>query len=116
MNADDLPGAPDIVMGDCRLAVFCDGDFWHGRRWRELRNQLARRFNAEYWIAKISTNRSRDRKTRRLLQEQGWRVMRYWESDIKRDPARVAESIAQYATSTERKPRGRARKKTGVSE
>lgn len=95
-NADDLPGVPDIVISDHRLVVFCDGDFWHGRGWETLRGQLMRRANAEYWIAKITTNRSRDRRTRKLLQEHGWRVVRYWESDIKRNPARVAERIARY--------------------
>src|SRR5437660_12578016 len=49
-----LPGKPDIVLRQCRIAIFCDGDFWHGRRWAERRKELRRRASATYWIAHIS--------------------------------------------------------------
>jgi DNA mismatch endonuclease (patch repair protein) len=114
-NVDDLPGVPDIVISDHLLAVFCDGDFWHGRAWHTLRGQLMRRSNAEYWIAKIDTNRSRDRRTRRLLQEHGWAVVRYWESDIRKNPARVAERIARYVVQAETTPRRPVNRKSSVS-
>jgi DNA mismatch endonuclease (patch repair protein) len=96
INARHLVGAPDIVIRSDRVAVFCDGDFWHGRQWRKLRGQLARRANPDYWIAKITANRARDRRVQQLLEQQGWRVLRCWESDIRRDAAGVAERIAGY--------------------
>src|SRR5437879_2095090 len=52
-NVTGLPGKPDLVFGAARVVVFCDGDFWHGKRWRRLRNELARRHNSVYWLAKI---------------------------------------------------------------
>src|SRR6476660_6112432 len=52
-----LAGNPDLVFVRPRVVVFCDGDFWHGRDWDRLKEQLARRHNAAYWLAKIGRNR-----------------------------------------------------------
>lgn len=92
-NATSLPGCPDIVFSRARLAVFCDGDFWHGRKWKSLRRKLTRGTNAAYWCAKISSNMRRDKKTTRLLSKSGWQVVRVWESDIRKDPRAVAMGL-----------------------
>src|SRR5688500_7676693 len=68
----DLPGSPDIVFRSAKVAIFCDGDFWHGRDWRRLKRKLLRRHNANYWIAKIANNRKRDREISRKLGNAGW--------------------------------------------
>lgn len=81
-----LPGAPDLVFASSRLCVFCDGDFWHGRNWRVLRRQLLARHNPDYWVAKIESNRQRDRQQARALRRDGWRVLRFWETDIISNP------------------------------
>lgn len=91
--ASDLVGKPDLVFRSARIAVFCDGDFWHGRDWPRLRRKLLRRHNAAYWIAKISRNRKRDREVTRELRRLGWQVVRIWETDIIRDPFATACSI-----------------------
>lgn len=93
IHATDLPGRPDIVLRKARVAVFCDGDFWHGRGWRALRLALQRRANASYWIAKIKSNRLRDARSRRALRRLGWHVIALWETDIKRDPEQAARVI-----------------------
>ena len=92
-NLAVLPGKPDVVFARERVAVFCDGDFWHGRDWAERRRKLAIGSNATYWTAKISTNMVRDRRVNRTLRREGWKVVRVWESDIRRDPDKVAASI-----------------------
>src|SRR5262245_28691803 len=61
----DLPGCPDIVFPSARVAVFVDGDFWHGRQWRlrglsSLSRQFTRSSNRAYWIRKITRNMERD--------------------------------------------------------
>ena len=84
-NVSDLPGRPDVVFPGARLAVFCDGDFWHGRDWDERRRKLGRGTNSEYWLAKIQRNIDRDRENDRLLRERGWTVLRFWESRIRSD-------------------------------
>ncbi len=78
-HVKSLPGRPDLVFSQARVVVFCDGDFWHGRNWRQLRRQLARRHNADYWLAKIARNRDRDRQNNRTLQRGGWRAVRLWD-------------------------------------
>lgn len=85
MHATELPGCPDLVLDAKRIAIFCDGDFWHGRNWSKRRTQLAAGHNAAYWIAKIEANIRRDSRTRERLQRSGWKVVRIWESDLKAD-------------------------------
>ena len=86
-------GRPDIVFLKARVAVFCDGDFWHGRNWARRQERLARGANAAYWQAKIGYNISRDESITRLLSQDGWIVLRYWESDINAGPALIARNI-----------------------
>jgi DNA mismatch endonuclease (patch repair protein) len=94
-HASELPGRPDLVFPAVRAVVFCDGDFWHGRNWRRLKQQLRRRFNADYWIAKIERNRTRDRTQVAALRRLGWQVLRYWEGDIRRSPQAVADRLQE---------------------
>jgi DNA mismatch endonuclease (patch repair protein) len=94
LHDDRLPGAPDIVLKRHRAVVFVDGDFWHGRHWRKRRVRLAAGANANYWIAKIERNRTRDRSISRALMRLGWKVIRVWESDVQSDPDRIAREIA----------------------
>lgn len=116
-----LPGRPDLVFPAARLAVFCDGDFWHGRYWSRLKKELAGRANAEYWIAKIAANRARDGRLRRELRKAGWTVLRVWETDIRRNPDAVAREIAMAArllrgaTATEHQ-RSTARQRVPLSD
>jgi len=94
-QAGQLLGAPDILFPQEQIAVFCDGDFWHGRRWPERKVKLMRGTNAAYWVAKIARNRARDRSIGRVLRALGWRVIRVWETDVCRNPDRVARAIAR---------------------
>lgn len=88
-----LPGRPDIVFPKARLAIFCDGDFWHGRDWESRRQKLSRGNNADYWLAKIQRNMDRDRRNTRQLRELGWTVLRLWESEIRADPQSLARKV-----------------------
>ena len=89
----ELPGRPDIAFLRARVVVFCDGDFWHGRNLKERLRKLSRGHNAPYWIAKISANVERDRRQTIGLEELGWLVLRFWESDIQEDPVLIGQDI-----------------------
>lgn len=105
-NVETMPGKPDLVFIGSRVVVFCDGDFWHGRHWRSLRAKLSRRANADYWIAKIRANIVRDRKVTRVLERDGWEVVRLWETDIHADTraaARHVKTIVDERRQTSRK-------------
>jgi DNA mismatch endonuclease (patch repair protein) len=83
-NYKELPGKPDIVITKYKIAVFCDSEFFHGKNWDELHDQLKRGNNAQYWISKIERNRNRDIQVEKQLSELGWTVMRFWGEDIKK--------------------------------
>lgn len=93
LHVSDLPGRPDIVVRRAKLAIFCDGDFWHGRNWRSRKRKLQAGWNSAYWVAKIGRNRTRDRANDRALRMSGWTVMRVWETDVTRDTASAAQTI-----------------------
>ncbi len=84
-----------MVFPMAKVAVFCDGDFWHGRNWKKLKPLLKRRANSVYWVAKIAANRRRDTEITRTLMSSGWCVVRVWESDVRADASRAAARIAQ---------------------
>ena len=95
LHVQELPGKPDIVFRRQRVAIFVDGDFWHGRNWTERRKKLEKGANADYWIAKIEYNIERDLKSTVLLREMGWDVLRIWETDVLSTPDEACEKILQ---------------------
>jgi DNA mismatch endonuclease, patch repair protein len=98
-NDRSLPGCPDFTFRAEKVAVFCDGDFWHGRNWRRRRVKLSQGANAGYWVAKISGNRARDRRLVLSLRHRGWQVVRVWESDVLADALKIARRIAALVSS-----------------
>jgi DNA mismatch endonuclease (patch repair protein) len=83
-NVKKLPGRPDIVFTKYNLAVFIDGDFWHGYNWDEKKQRI--KTNREFWIAKIERNMQRDIENNESLSKLGFKVLRLWEHQIKQDP------------------------------
>ena len=77
-----LPGKPDIVLTKYKIAIFCDGEFFHGKDWEVLKPRLQKGDNAEYWIPKIQRNRERDDEINKKLLFLGWTVIRFWGRDI----------------------------------
>lgn len=89
-----LPGRPDIAFPARHVAVFVDGGFWHGHASRFPRPGLTR-----YWLEKIERNIARDRTVDSELEAMGWKVVRIWDFEAKRDLAgsvlRVTEALRQ---------------------
>lgn len=83
-NYKQLPGKPDIVLTKYRIAIFCDGEFFHGKDWEVLKPRLEKSNNSEFWISKISRNRERDDEINKRLLFEGWTVIRFWGDDIKK--------------------------------
>lgn len=113
LHARDVVGKPDLVVRKLRLAVFVDGDFWHGNRWRlrgltRLEEDFHR--NRDWWVAKIRRNVDRDREVDDRLAGEGWTVLRVWESDVLADVAaaadRVQEAIRDARSATADGPLG----------
>src|SRR5438093_1378356 len=103
-NVRSLPGSPDIVFSKQRVAVFIDGDFWHGWRLPAWERKLSR-----FWRDKLRGNRARDLRNFRRLRARGWQVIRIWQHDVKRDPKDCLTKIENAVG--EKKVFGSARKK-----
>lgn len=79
-----LPGKPDIALTKNKIAIFCDGEFFHGKDWEVLKPRLEKSNNSDYWIKKILRNKERDDEVNKKLLFMGWTVIRFWGSDIKK--------------------------------
>ncbi len=93
----ELPGKPDIVLPSRRIAIFIDGDLWHGGQWERrgklaLEEQFQVTLSREYWLQKIRGNMERDAKTTHTLLVSGWTVLRFWESEIQRNVDQCVET------------------------
>ena len=83
-NYKTLPGNPDIVLTKYKIAIFCDGEFFHGKDWEVLKPRLEKGKNSDFWIDKISRNRKRDDEINKKLLFMGWTVIRFWGDEIKK--------------------------------
>jgi DNA mismatch endonuclease (patch repair protein) len=82
-NLKTLPGKPDIAITKHKIAVFCDGEFWHGKNWESKKDNIKE--NRDYWIPKIERNITRDNTNEKKLANMGWVVLRFWGNDIKKN-------------------------------
>ena len=93
-NVKKLPGRPDIVLSKFKLVIFIDGEFWHGYNWEEKKEKI--KSNRGFWIPKIERNMQRDEDNNQFYQDKGWKVMRFWDSEIKKEFAVCVNCILDY--------------------
>ncbi len=89
---DKVPGKPDIALPSKKIAVFINGDFWHGYKFSVWRDRIPR----EYWLEKITLNIRRDQKNVRKLRRQGWRVLKVWGHEVLESPEKTCVKIGQF--------------------
>ena len=80
-NYKKLPGKPDIAITKYKIAIFCDGEFWHGKNWNLKKETI--KTNRDYWIKKIERNLLRDKTNDKKLEILGWVVLHFWGEEIK---------------------------------
>ena len=90
-NVKSIEGKPDIAFIGKKVAVFCDSEFWHGYDWEHRKDDIKTR--REFWIPKIERNIQRDLEVNRILEEQGWIVLRFWGKEIQKDLIGCADRI-----------------------
>ena len=76
-----LEGRPDLVFTKQKVAVFVDGCFWH----KCSKCYIKPKTNAKFWSDKINSNVERDKKINRKLRKEGWKVIRLWEHELKKN-------------------------------
>lgn len=94
-NFKGLPGKPDIVLTKYKIAIFCDGEFFHGKDWEELRERLKKGNNGEFWIEKIEKNRKRDWENDKRLLYLGYKVLRFWGKEILKDTDECVRAVEE---------------------
>lgn len=82
-NDKTVLGKPDFTIKRSKLAIFCDSEFWHGKDWETQQKRIAT--NSKFWITKIQRNIERDKLVKEQLIKDGWTVLRFWESEIKKN-------------------------------
>ena len=86
-NVKSILGTPDIAIKKYHLVVFCDGDFWHGKGLHNIKS------HKKFWDQKIKRNQERDLEYTIRLRDEGWTVLRFWESEIRNDLDRCVLQI-----------------------
>ncbi len=97
INSKQLPGKPDVSIKKYKLAIFIDGEFWHGYDWDTKRNTI--KSNRGFWIPKIERNIQKDREVNQQLKEMGFTVFRFWAGEIKKDLDKCVNDVVGYIHS-----------------
>lgn len=98
-NYKKLPGSPDIAILRYHIAVFVDGEFWHGENWEERKAKL--KHNREYWIEKIEENMARDKRVDAQLKELGWTPIHFWEKQVLKNTDECLNAILELINATD---------------
>lgn len=94
-NYDKLPGKPDIALTKYKIAIFCDGEFFHGKDWEVLKPKLEKGNNPDFWIKKITRNQQRDDEVNKQLLFMGWTVIRFLGNEIKKNPEQCVKVVEE---------------------
>ena len=84
-------GKPDISFYGLKIAVFVDGEFWHGKDWENRKHD--HKSNQNFWFKKIERNMARDIEVNEALLKSGWKVLRFWDREITRDVQNCTDQI-----------------------
>ncbi len=77
LHHKDLPGKPDLVLVRHKKIIFVNGCFWHKHNCRYGR--VKPKTNVEFWEKKRNSTVERDRRNRRILRKDGWKILIVWE-------------------------------------
>ncbi|WP_422355030.1 very short patch repair endonuclease [Roseivirga pacifica] len=99
IHSKTIPGKPDVSNQRLKFVVFIDGEFWHGYNWEEKRDKI--KSNRDFWIPKIERNMQRDREVNYLLSSAGFKVFRFWDSEVKKELGRCISEVLQYISPAE---------------
>lgn len=104
-NWKALPGKPDIAITKYKIAIFVDGEFWHGKaynggdyeghKYHSLKEQLEHGNNTEFWKNKIERNMQRDLEVEAELNGLGWKVIRFWSKDVLKCPEECVKVLKE---------------------
>ena len=82
-NNNSVFGKPDLTFKKYKIAIFVDGEFFHGKDWETEKERI--KSNREFWYKKIERNIQRDIEVSSYLKLQEWEVIRFWSKEVKKD-------------------------------
>ena len=94
LHQKDIPGRPDVVIEKWKVAIFVDGEFWHGYEWSKKRDKI--KTNRAFWIPKIERNMQRDREVNMELKRLGSEVFRFWEDEEKKEIGTCVQRVLDF--------------------
>jgi|SRR3989338_660054 len=82
-------GRPDFASKKLKTAIFIDSCFWHKcpKHFRQPNS------NKSYWKPKINGNVKRANEVNKLLKKEGWRVIRFWEHEVMKNPKKCVDKV-----------------------
>lgn len=92
IKASEGRSVPDFVFPREKIAVFVDGCFWHSCP----EHGTTPKSNRDFWLKKLKSNEKRDRRMTRILKKEGWKVFRFWEHSVKKNPDHCAKKILKF--------------------
>ncbi|MBE3138589.1 MAG: very short patch repair endonuclease [Actinobacteria bacterium] len=92
-NQKGVLGTPDFCWKRQKIAVFCDSSFWHGFNWSEEKKKI--KVRKDFWYKKIEDNMRRDKVITLRLRQDGWKVFRFWDFEIKKDVSSCVAKITR---------------------
>lgn len=99
-NNKEVFGKPDFTIKSAKIAIFCDGEFWHGKDWNIHKED--HKSNQDFWIPKIERNIQRDCEVNEHLRKRGWIVLRFWETSIKSYPGKCINEVLRTMKEKEK--------------
>ena len=91
-NVSRLPSSPDVAFIGHKLVIFLDSCFWHGCRWHGSMPSSNRKF----WGDKLAANKKRDKRVKLKYKRMGWKVLRFWEHTLRKNPVKAIDKIREY--------------------
>ena len=81
LHVKKLSGNPDIVLPRYKAVIFVHGCFWHGHEGCKRATMPAT--GTEFWHAKITSNKQRDKRNIAALKNSGYRCLTIWQCEVK---------------------------------
>ncbi|MCA6438274.1 MAG: very short patch repair endonuclease [Bacteroidetes bacterium] len=104
-NDKKVFGKPDLTFKKWKIAIFVDGEFWHGKDWETRKND--HKSNQEFWLKKIERNILRDKEVNERLLKEKWKVLRFWGKEIEKNLQYCLTKIEETINETKRENNNR---------
>lgn len=92
-NDKTVFGKPDLTFKQHKIAIFVDSEYFHGKDWETEKHRI--NTNREFWWAKIESNIKRDNQVNQELIKTGWRVLRFWSKEVRKNLASCVDKVEE---------------------